>query len=72
MLAVAIATSVAFGLAPALQTSRLDIRSVLVEGGRGVSGTRRGWTRNVLVAFEVALSLVLLVSAGLMSARSAI
>ena len=66
MLGVAIATSVAFGLAPALQTSRLDIRSVLVEGGRGVAGTRRGWTRNVLVAFEVALSLVLLVSAGLM------
>jgi predicted permease len=66
MLAVSLATSVVFGLAPALQTSRVDLRAVLVEGGRGVAGGRRRWWRNALVACEVALSLVLLVSAGLL------
>jgi putative ABC transport system permease protein len=39
---------------------------VLVEGGRGVVGGRRHWTRNALVICEVALSLVLLVGAGLL------
>src|SRR6185312_14019879 len=53
MLLVALATAVLFGLAPALQTS-------------GVAGGRRRWWRNALVACEVALSLVLLVSAGLL------
>ena len=66
MLAVSVATSLVFGLAPAISTSRLDIRSVLVEGGRGVAGGRRRWSRQALVALEVALSLVLLVSAGLL------
>lgn len=66
MLGIAALTSLAFGLAPAIQTSRVDLRSVLVEGGRGVAGGRRHWTRGALVACEVALSLVLLVSAGLL------
>jgi predicted permease len=66
MLGVAALTSLFFGLAPALQTTRLDIRSVLMEAGRGGPGGRRRWWPNVLVAAEVALSLVLLVSAGLM------
>jgi predicted permease len=66
MLGIAVLTSLVFGLVPALQTTRIDIRSVLIEAGRGVSGGRRRWSRNVLVASEVALSLVLLVSAGLL------
>jgi predicted permease len=66
MLAIALVTALLFGLAPAVRTSRVDIRSVLVEGGRGIAGGRRRWARNVLVAAEVALSLVLLVSAGLL------
>jgi predicted permease len=66
MLAISIVTSVLFGLAPAIQTSRVDLRAVLVEGGRGVAGGRRRWWQNALVACEVALSLVLLVSAGLL------
>jgi predicted permease len=66
MLGVALLTSLLFGLAPALHTSRLDIRSVLNEGGRGIAGGRRRWTRGALVAAEVALSLVLLIGAGLM------
>ena len=66
MMAIALLTSLLFGLAPALHTSRLDIRSVLNEAGRGIAGGRRRWTRGALVAAEVALSLVLLIGAGLM------
>jgi predicted permease len=66
MLGVALLTSLLFGLAPALATSRLDIRGVLNDAGRGIAGTRRRWTRGALVTAEVALSLVLLVGAGLM------
>ncbi|HMC62194.1 MAG TPA: ABC transporter permease, partial [Candidatus Solibacter sp.] len=66
MMGIALLTSLVFGLVPALQTTRIDIRTVLTEGGRGMAGGRRRWTRNALVAAEVALSLVLLVSAGLL------
>jgi predicted permease len=66
MMGVAVLTSLLFGLAPAVQTSRLDIRGVLNEAGRGIAGGRRRWTRGALVAAEVALSLVLLIGAGLM------
>jgi predicted permease len=66
MLAMSVLTSLLFGLAPAFHTTRLDIRSVLAEAGRGNSGSRRQWTRGALVACEVALSLVLLVGAGLL------
>ena len=66
MLALSLATAVLFGLAPALRASGVDIRAVLVEGGRGVAGARRRGSRDALVAGEIALSLVLLVSAGLL------
>jgi predicted permease len=66
MIAVAVATAMLFGLAPAIATSRIDIRSVLVEGGRGMAGGRRRWTAAALVVGEVALSLVLLFAAGLL------
>lgn len=66
MFGLAVITSVVFGLVPALQTSRVDIRSVLVESGRGIASSGPRWSRNALVVAEVALSLVLLVSAGLL------
>jgi predicted permease len=66
MLAVSVFTSLLFGLAPAFHATRLDIRTALAESGRGNTGPRRGWTRGVLVATEIALSLVLLVGAGLL------
>jgi len=66
MFGIALLTSFVFGLFPAIRTSRLDIRAVLMESGRGVAGGRRNWPRYVLVAGEVALSLVLLVGAGLL------
>ncbi|MEJ2678808.1 MAG: ABC transporter permease [Gemmatimonadota bacterium] len=58
---------VLFGLAPALQSARVDLRDTLTEGGRGGSaGRRRGRLRRSLVVAEMALALVLLISAGLL------
>jgi predicted permease len=64
-LAASIVTGVVFGLAPALQFSRLDLNETLKEGGRGsTSGRQRA--RAVLVVSEVALALVLFIGATLM------
>jgi putative ABC transport system permease protein len=64
---VTLATAILFGLAPAWQTARRAVASGLNEGPRGGSGgLGRQWTRSVLVISEVALSLILLASAGLM------
>ncbi|MGH9410322.1 MAG: ABC transporter permease, partial [Vicinamibacterales bacterium] len=66
-LLVALATSVVFGLVPALQTSRLDVQAALAEtGARGVAGSSNRWPRQLLVIAEVALGVILLVSAGLL------
>ena len=64
--AVATVAALLAGLLPALHASRAAVAEVLREGGRqgGPSGSRR--TRNVLVAAEVALALVLLTGAGLL------
>jgi len=61
-----IAAGILFGLYPALVASRLEIRAALGEAGRGVAGARNPWPRRLLVASEVALSVVLLVGAGLL------
>jgi putative ABC transport system permease protein len=66
--ALAVITGVLFGLIPALRTSRPDLHEEL-KGGAGsmvTPGKRRRVTSNVLVAGEMALSLLLLVSAGLL------
>jgi len=66
-LGVAILTALLFGLAPALQISRRDLNDPLRDSGKGVSGGSQHLNlRNAVVALEVALSLTLLVSAGLL------
>jgi putative ABC transport system permease protein len=61
-----ILTALLFGMAPALRSARTDVNESLKEGGRGsgASGNRR--IREVLVVAEIALSLVLLIGAGLL------
>src|SRR3954470_2565969 len=65
-LGVSALTGVLFGIVPALQASKLDVTSALKEGGRSGEGNRRTSARSLLLIGEVALSLVLLVGAGLM------
>jgi predicted permease len=65
-LGVSLATSLAFGLAPAFGSSGVDLTRALKEGGRvGSGGLRQKFLRNGLVVGEVALSVILLAGAGL-------
>ncbi|MEP7271981.1 MAG: ABC transporter permease, partial [Acidobacteriota bacterium] len=63
---VSLATGIIFGLVPALQLSRDDLHETLKEGGRSGAGGVRSRVRSTLVVVEVALALVLLISAGLL------
>jgi putative ABC transport system permease protein len=66
-LGISVVTGWLFGLAPALQFVRPDLQSFLKEGGRGGGeGARWNRVRSGFVIAQVALSLVLLVSAGLL------
>jgi putative ABC transport system permease protein len=65
-LGISAATSILFGLAPALQFSRPNLHATLKDGGRGNSRQSRTALRKLLVAGEVAVSLMLLAGAGLM------
>jgi len=64
---VSLLTGVLFGVAPALQSSKVDLNSSLKEAnGRATSGTARGRLRSTLAVAEIALSLVLLAGAALL------
>jgi putative ABC transport system permease protein len=65
--AVAIVTSIAFSLAPALRALHVDLTEALKDGAQGASsGGARQRFRSALVVVEMALAVVLLVGAGLM------
>jgi predicted permease len=61
---ITIATGVLFGIAPAIRSSRLNVGAMLKEGGRSMSGGRSRLGK-ALVVVQVAISIVLLVGAGL-------
>ncbi len=65
-LACALLTSVAFGLMPAIHLSRQDLHESLKEGGRQQGPAIGRGAREALIVAEVALSIVLLIGAGLL------
>ncbi len=65
-LAAALFTSVVFGLLPAIHLSRQDLNDSLKEGGRQQGAAAGRGARELLIVAEVALSIVLLIGAGLM------
>ncbi len=64
-LAVSVVVTVLFGLVPALTNSKTDLQSALKEGGRGTTTARHG-VQNSLIILQMALTLMLLVGAGLL------
>jgi putative ABC transport system permease protein len=63
--AISILTGLIFGLAPALKAMKTDVQESLRDGGRGVAGGR-SMARQAFVVAEVALSMMLLIGAGLL------
>jgi putative ABC transport system permease protein len=64
---ISVATGILTGLFPALQLAHTDLNSTLRDEGRGIAGSRsRGRLRSLLVVGQVALSLLLLICAGLL------
>ena len=70
-LAISIGAGVLFGLAPAFRLSRVDLQGTLKDAGRGSAAAHSLWAagsnlRSLLVVSELALSVVLLIGAGLL------
>ena len=66
-LGVSLATGLLFGVVPALRSSAPALQRTLREGGRGLAGSTSHRLRNGLVIGEIALAVVLVIGAGLMT-----
>jgi predicted permease len=64
-MALSVVATVLFGLAPALQTTRMAVLPALKESGNAVSGGGGDWLRNSLLVVQVAFSMILLIGGGL-------
>ena len=64
--AMTVVTSLAFGLAPALQASRLDIQSLMNRDTAGAGRIATGWLRGSLIAVQTAVCTVLMISTALL------
>jgi putative ABC transport system permease protein len=66
-IAISLITGLIFGAVPAFQCSAIDVTNALKSGARAVGlSSSQSWTRSLLVAAEVAVSVVLLIAAGLL------
>ena len=63
-LGLIIVTGLLFGIVPALRTAKVDLNTIIKQGGRGSSGRMSMQLRNGLAAVEIALATVLLIGAG--------
>ena len=64
-LGATVLTALFFGLWPALRAARTDLREALQAGGRGTVGSSSQWARQIMVAGQVALTVLLVAGAGL-------
>lgn len=64
--ALAIVTGLVFSAIPALQLSRDNVNEVMKEGGRSSAATGRNLARTAIVIAQLAMAMILLVSAGLL------
>ena len=65
-LGLSVLTGIVFGIAPALQSTKIDLHETLKESGRTTTDARSGRLRNAFAVAEVALAMVLLVGSGLL------
>jgi predicted permease len=59
-------TAFVCGIVPAIQTSKPDLHTALKQGGADGGGQRAGWLRGALIAVQISVCMVLLISAGLL------
>jgi predicted lysophospholipase L1 biosynthesis ABC-type transport system permease subunit len=62
---ITLATGVLFGIAPAWSATRAEIGTAIKDGGKASTKQRKGWSGRTLVAFQIALSTLLVVGASL-------